>query len=608
METEKRLAELQKILAELPKGNITRKVIRGRQRMYLQWREAGRNMSRYVKAADEPAVAALVEKRKQLEQEYNQLLSMSERPVTKKAYTYFTNVTTGAKLLTACKKVAVYKERYCMDILKRYLSTDSLGRVCLVFGLRRTGKTTMLFQAMRKLPLAETAYIKIMPSDTMEALNKDLQALSEAGYKYVFIDEITLMQDFIESASLLSDVYAMFGMKLVLSGTDSLGFAIAAEEELYNRSITIHTTFIPFKEYSALLGINDIDEYIRYGGTLRAGETEFEDSELLDDGISFRDDESTRRYIDTAIARNIQHSLACYQNGGHFRHLVELYENNELTNVINRIIEDMNHRFLLSVLNSDFRAHDLGSAAQLERKQAATEHADSILDKIDKKMVTGRLMKILDIFNKNQLTVELTTDHIKEVKEYLKRLDLIIDCPVETLGNIKPSNNVLFTQPGMRYCQAQALTFALMQDKAFKKYPASQRKEICDRILEEVRGRMLEEIVILETLKTLPKSQRCFKLYFDIGEFDMVVADTETVTCRIYEVKHSEAVEERQYRYLVDKEKCCLTEFEYGKITQKSVLYRGETKIVDGIHYQNVVEYLETIGSIAAGASADSIH
>ena len=185
----------------------------------------------------------------------------------------------------------------------------------------------------------------------------------------VFIDEVTLISDFIDSASLLSDVYAMMGMKLVLSGTDSLGLLLSTDDELYDRSFTIHTTFIPFREYSKLLGKKDIDEYIRYGGTFRVGETDFDDVDLMDEGVSFRDDESARRYIDTAIARNIQHSLACYETGGHFRHLTDLYEAGELTGAINRIIEDMNHRFLLSVLERDFESHDLGSARQIDRKR-----------------------------------------------------------------------------------------------------------------------------------------------------------------------------------------------------------------------------------------------
>ena len=51
-------------------------------------------------------------------------------------------------------------------------------------------------------------------------------------------------------------------MKIVLSGTDSLGFWFALHQELYDRAVTIHTTFIPFREHSRLLGIDSIDEYI----------------------------------------------------------------------------------------------------------------------------------------------------------------------------------------------------------------------------------------------------------------------------------------------------------------------------------------------------------
>ena len=65
---------------------------------------------------------------------------------------------------------------------------------------------------------------------------------------------------------------------------------------------------------------------------------------------------STAVYVDSAIAHNIQHSLKNYQYEGHFRHLAELYEAKELTNAINRVVEDMNHRFTIEVLTKDFRS------------------------------------------------------------------------------------------------------------------------------------------------------------------------------------------------------------------------------------------------------------
>ena len=95
-------------------------------------------------------------------------------------------------------------------------------------------------------------------SDTLSDINADLKTLEAKGYKYVFVDEVTLMEDFIEGAALFSDIYAGSGMKLVLSGTDSLGFIFTKHEQLYDRCIMLHTTFIPYREFENVLGISTI--------------------------------------------------------------------------------------------------------------------------------------------------------------------------------------------------------------------------------------------------------------------------------------------------------------------------------------------------------------
>lgn len=586
---EDRITQLKEIISKLPQGNITYKTIRGSKRMYLN--------GKYVKAANEIETLELIDKRKKAEEELRILLDGGDIKAVQTSVDYLryeTNVITGDRLSGMVSGVSRFKTRECFERLQKFLDTQVLGKVCLLYGLRRTGKTIMLFQAIARLQIERCAYIKIMTTDDMARLNSDLRILSDNGYKYVFIDEITLMTDFIDSASLLSDVYAMGGMKIVISGTDSLGFAFSSDEELYDRTVFIHTTFIPFREYASLLGIHDIDEYIRFGGTFRIAETDFDDPGLNDEGSSFRDDETTRRYIDTAIARNIQHSLACYKDGTHFRHLIDLYEAGELTNAVNRIIEDMNHRFLLSVITRDFKSHDLGSAAQIDRKRSALRGEKSILDHIDKQSVVNKLMEILDIKNKDELSATITKDHLVEIKEYLKMLDLIIDYPIESIGT-SPSEGVLFTQPGMRYCQAQALVYALMRDESFRRYSAKDRLVVTNTILEEVRGRMLEEIVILETKKSLSVGKRVFKLLFNVGEFDMVIADEKTITCEIYEVKHTGNIYKDQYKNLLDEGKCAAAEHEYGAIIKKTVLYQGENDVIDGINYKNVTQYLEEL-------------
>ena len=514
---------------------------------------------------------------------------------------FHTNAVIGPALLALSENVRGWQKRDCYRQLDAYLHGQECDRVCLLYGLRRTGKTTLLRQAvldMSSEDVSRTAYIKATTMDTMAALNRDMEQLRILGFRYVLLDEVTLIRDFIDSAALLSDVYAAQGMKIVLSGTDSLGFWFALHQELYDRAKTIHTTFIPYREHSRLLGIGGIDEYIRYGGTLRAGELAFEDAGIHAEDASFRDDESTRRYIDTAICKNIQHSLACCEDGGHFRHLRPLYEAGELTGAINRIIEDMNHAFLVSVLTRDFLSHDLRLAARNLRKDRDPEKRTGILDEIDTDAVTRRLMGILDIRNRHEQTVTVTETHVAEIKEYLKALELIMDCPIETTQpGSEPVEHILFTQPGMRYCQAQALVHSLMKDEMFLTLSEREKGLISGRILEEVRGRMLEDIVLLETSKALDSRRyKVCKLQFASGEFDMLVYDCLEDCCAAFEIKHSSQMIPEQARHLLDEEKCMLTQRRFGKLVERCVLYLGENlDAANGIVYRNAENFLETL-------------
>ena len=599
MEINKRIMELENELAILPQGSINIKKIKGKEQPYLQWTENGKSKSKYIKKDEREKIFAGVERRKQLQDELRELkkLDIVDTPAPTK---FETSVVIGNRLIAMTKGVRNWKERDCFKQLQKYLNSDTTDRVCLVFGLRRTGKTTLLRQAVLKMTsdqVAKTAYIKAKGTDTMAAMNRDLEKLLELGYENVFIDEVTLMEDFIDSAALFSDIYATQGMKIVLSGTDSLGFWFALHQELYDRAVTIHTTFIPFREHSRLLGIDSIDEYIRYGGTLRAGELDFDDEDVNAEDASFRDDESTRRYIDTAICKNIQHSLSCCQDGGYFRHLQSLYEAGELTGAINRIIEDMNHRFLIRILINKFKSHDLGSAADVLRRERDPERRTDILDRIDKEAVTKRLMDLLEIRNQEDQSIGITNAHVEEIKEYLKALDLIVDVPNETIiPSAEPLENIIFTQPGMRYCQAQALVHSLAKDELFSSLSEQEKTLVSEHILEEVRGRMMEEIVLLETFKSAKKNKRVFKLTFSVGEYDMVIYDSKENTCECYEIKHSNQIVPAQTKYLIDEEKRNQTSKRFGNINKRCVLYRGEDTILEnGIEYMNVENYLKGV-------------
>lgn len=466
-------------------------------------------------------------------------------------------------------------------------------KVFILYGLRRTGKTTMIrqiFAGMSDAELAKAAFIQTTARDTLAGVNRDLRLLETQGFRYVFLDEVTLMEDFIEGAALFSDVFAACGMKIVLSGTDSLGFLFTEDEQLYDRCILLHTTFIPYREFESVLGIHGIDEYIRYGGTMSLGGIHYNETS------TFASKESADEYVDTAIARNIQHSLRCYQYEGHFRHLRDLYEKNELTSAIDRVVEDINHRFTLEVLTQDWKSHDLGiSASNLRRDR---KNPTDILDRIDLLAVTDSLRKLLEIRNKTEQTVEMDDAHVAEIREYLDLLDLTREIDVLHLPDVSTkSGRTVIAQPGLRYAQEDALIRSLLLDEVFSALSFAERTAVQKRILNEIKGRMLEDIVLLETKLANPKKQ-VFVLQFPVGEFDMVVFDPEAGSCQIFEIKHSEEAVSQQYRHLINKEKCALTEHRYGTITGKIVLYRGESQMVEGIQYQNVEEYLKVITEV----------
>lgn len=583
-----RIRYIKERISQLPPGNITYKTIKGKKYPYHQWTENGKQHGRMIKDYELDELKEKIEQRKALEKKLKK--SGASDDLLSDNF-FFSSVKVDEELSAFVEPVKAFKKRDCYSKLHEYIYGDSSDRVFILYGLRRTGKTTLIRQLISEMSeemLMQTAFMQINSNIDIAKLNIDLRQLSKSGYRYVFIDEVTLMNDFIDCAALFSDVYATSGMKIVLSGADSLGFLFSEDRELYDRCFMVHTTFISYSEFERILGIKGIDEYIRYGGTMSLGGVNYNQS-----GMTFATKESTEEYIDSAIARNIQHSLENYQNGEHFRHLLELYDSNELTSAISRIVEDINHRFTIEVLTKDFVSSDLSlSAKNLLRDK---NEPDDVLYRIDRKEVTENLGKLLEIRNKAEQSVNITDVHKTEIKQYLDMLDLTVDLDTLYMTDLnKKEKRVAVAQPGMRYSQAEALIKSLMKDDIFRELSLRERNRVTERILNDIRGRMMEDIVVLETQIVKPNCE-VFKLVLATGEFDMVVFEPENECCSIYEIKHSTQIVANQYRHLVDENKCKETEFRFGDIKGKYVIYRGESCIVDGVQYVSVEEYLRNL-------------
>ena len=559
------IAEIEREIAILPEGSITKKKIRDKEYYYHRITRNGKRVEKYIDFKDVAELKDRIDRRKKLEKDLKELKKqiIPEKATTKEEYLEFkTTVRTGSRLRAQIAVTKKYKKRECIRELRDYIFGSQTDKVFVVYGLRRTGKTTMIRQILTELPETEfrkAAFIQVRSRDTLEDIDEDLGLLETKGFKYVFIDEVTLMEDFIEGAALFSDIYASSGMKIVLSGMDSLGLAFSKEEQLYDRCIMMHTTFIPYREFEEVLGIKGIDEYIRYGGTMSLSGVNYNEDAI------FASARSAEEYIDTAIAKNIQHSLKMYEYGGHFRSLLDLYEKGELTKVINRVVENINHSFTRRVVERTFKSHDIAVTA-------------------------SNLLR-----DREEQSIQIEDYHMAQIEEYLTLLDLIMKIDLESLPEVNRKESVtVITQPGMRYAQANAIVSNLLLDAKFSELSLVERQRILDRLLSEIRGRMMEDIVLLETKIAHPE-KKVFKLQFAVGEFDMVVFDPKGLNCKIYEVKYSKEQVPAQSRHLKDEEKCAMTSHRYGEITGKYVIYRGESGSLEGIQYLNVEEYLKSL-------------
>ena len=588
-----KLARLDEQIDALPRGSISSKKVNGHTYSYHRWYEGKTKKEKFVPEDELEQLRAQIEQRKELQAQRKelkkQLPKAPKRALHEDNTEYVTIVRRGAELRVFMTPALNYRRRECYARLRDYVFGPQQDKVFVIYGLRRTGKTTMIRQVLVDMDdqmLDQTAFIQVTAKNTLADVNKDLRTLEKNGCRYVFLDEVTLMEDFIDGAAVLSDVFAASGMKIVLSGTDSLGFLFTEDEQLYDRCIMLHTTFIPYREFEQVLGIKGIDEYIRYGGTMSMSGVNYnEDS-------PFASSENAREYVDTAIAHNIQHSLRCYQQAGHFRKLQELYEKNELTSAINRVVEDQTHRFTVEVLTREFKSNDLVLSARNLRRDR--EQPNDILDRVDTQSVTQRLMELLEIRNRAEQTVELEPAHAAEIQEYLTLLDLTQNVDIVTMPGGEKLPRTVIAQPGLRYAQAKALIESLLLDPAFSDLSITERNSVQERILSEIMGRMMEDAVLLETKLAKPKKQ-VFVLQFAVGEFDMVVFDPAASSCGIYEIKHSTEIVPEQMHHLIDEEKYAMTEHRFGTITGRYVIYRGPGETVDDVQYLNVEEYLKSV-------------
>lgn len=459
-----------------------------------------------------------------------------------------------------------------MQDVHSYMENDTERRALCLFGLRRTGKTVMMCQEIQNIgEYANTILLECEKDDTMRDIREELKKYPNC--KYIFLDEVTKARNFIDTCSFLADHMAAVGKRVVLAGTDSLGFLLAKNNELYDRVNFIHTTYIPFKEYNYLLG-KDFMEYMQHGGTLT-------------DGKVFYNKEQTAEYTNTAITYNIIHGLEHWNAGVNYgtKILREIMDKNELPSFINKVIEWPERQFVARIINQAFRSHDLGSLQDLMTRHdiGDPKALDELYDRV--RIFLGIKEKHFNQADEQSVDV---------IIEYLKKLDVLYQVP--------ETDEFIFTQPGMRYSQTTDITEALVTSDVFKDFSKQEQQQILEKLETDICGKLMEDIIFYELSRyadSLQENSRNMKIdkYRNIfgGEIDILVTDTSKHTSFAIEVKLSDTQTEKQGQHLQNQELCQEIEKKFGtKIINKAVVYRGENSDAkeSGILYLNVEDFL----------------
>lgn len=475
------------------------------------------------------------------------------------------------------------EKRNVFPILMNYLETSLPGRICLLSGLRRTGKSVLMFQAALTAP-ERSAYLLCQKKDTLDVLGDTIDDLQDAGIDRIFVDEVTLLSDFIDNGQFLADINGLKS-KIVLSGTDSLAMWFASHAIFSGRAEIIRTTRIPFIEHCRLLGTTSLDEYARCGG-------------ILVDASEFAD------YPLEAIAFNIQNSLDHYQSGSRFGTLEDLREKNLLTTFIQKVILDENHRFIGNILSQE--EWKLSDYTQV-RNCLDNPDAKRIAKKLKIQPILEKVRKNLDIINSGK--IKPTYQQSWELLQYFKALDLIEPCLILTSADLtwenedegwkkvfdklsiekrfeNPRGEWTLLQPGLRWAQVDALLKVLETQIPSEENPEAIQF-LFDRIRSAAMGHIMEDIIVSETRATTDAN--VFKYRTIDGEIDMVIQNRHGLD--LYEIKHASIPHSDHWKNL-NKENSLLQE-RFGKINSKTILYTGN----DNPGYLNAAEYLSNLSN-----------
>ena len=511
----------------------------------------------------------------------------------------------------------VKMERNCIARMKDFIEDERWHseRLLVLYGLPETGKDMLAKQILSYYRNSvKCSVYEVEETDTMEDIYQLLERIQEQDKdrvrQIIWFREITRVKDFIRSSACLPDIFATYFRVIIVSGTDSFTFYNAGNDELFDRTTDIHTTYISFTEHCRLLGSKSLDDYIHYGGLLNpSGERVVHDYD------------SAYQYVDKYIAENIYRST---RSGCRF----DRYE--PLKGLPLSDLKMFVHG-ILSICSGVF-AKDKAQALLKKVAEDENRPVHEILDFIEDGFFSGldagwssrevseEFLAAISVIAGNR-KLRLEPDMACCFDEVLRRMDVVsvfrqVNFIFED-GSWKIKRRTYpyhVIQPAVRYWYLQEGREFIEDYRYYNEISEDGRKTISRALGAKIDRLMVAETVlhdvgcILSTVfrkNWLGRDKRfeVFRAEFRkdgclYGSYDLVVGDWETLSHWGFVINNGFEPSSEDDRLFSDRELQEKLQKQFGRCNNVAVLYKGKSSISRfGTVYLNIYDFLSSLES-----------
>jgi len=449
----------------------------------------------------------------------------------------------------------ISKERDFVRNLVRYCRYDSFsrGKVYSLSGLRSTGKSIGMCQCIRRLNnYGRCVYIQFVRGKDVE-FDELLEILISlpSSIKYIFIDEISVVRDFVHCSGVLADNFTLGGKKIVVAGRDSYAIECAFADGLFHRCILDNVTLISYQEHVRTIGGN-LEDYLSSGGLYEVS--------------SYRGVEGLKSYINTSIVENISSSIS---------------KNNisELKGISEEDIRSATYMILYEIIysNSKKLSFDIVINAGLS-------------DKVNEDKLT--LKRLIDLSLGLKLNETIDKDKIQEVLHALERMGVIVKC-----------DNICLNGQGKRYNYHVVIPYlvnniySLIIDVV-----TGAGENVSEKNFSQIQGLTLESVLVSHVTKYSGLNCYFYHNTKTNSEVDLVLLDMNIVDSNAYlvEVKLSSdpeiAYSKGHWVREISEEDFIMEDV---IVVSRKIVYMGKTKnelgLINCTKFLNSVKNLKSV-------------